>query len=92
MGEKMSNSLYVLVRIEDGEIRVEHFDRLEYAQQYILDEYFAIYNSDFHSKYVRKNISDDRMSAYYDRYYFNGRSMDVNAIQWKIFIIDLDAE
>ena len=88
----MSNSLYILVRVEDDEIRVEHFDRLGDAQQYILDEYFAIYNSDFHSNYSASDIAEDKMSAYYNMYYFNGNSTDVNAIQWKIFKIDLNAE
>ena len=81
----MDKELYVLVRVEDGEVKVEYFDRLEYAQQYILDEYFAIYNSDFHSNYSVSDIAEDKMSAYYNMYYFDGRNMDVNAIQWKIF-------
>lgn len=81
----MDKELYVLVRVEDGEVRVEHFDQLGYAQQYILDEYFAIYNSDFHSNYSVSDIAEDKMSAYYNMYYFDGRKMDVNAIQWHIF-------
>lgn len=89
----MSKELYVVVRVEDGEVSVEHFDNLGAAQYYgIQCEYWALYNYDDECDYVRTNISDDKMSAYYDMYHFDGRDMKKHAIQWKIFSINLDSE
>lgn len=81
----MDKELYVVVRVEDGEVKVEHFSSLSYAIQYVMDEYWALYNYDFGCNYARRNISDDKMSAYYDMYHFDGRDMKKNAIQWRIF-------
>lgn len=81
----MDKKLYIVVRVEDGEVSVEHFDNFGEAEYYIQCEYWAIYNSDFHSNYSVSDIAEDKMSAYYNMYYFDGRKTDVNAIQWHIF-------